>query len=359
MSDNERTNAIEVRGVTKRFGTVVALDDISFSVKRGELFFLLGPSGCGKTTMLRILAGLETPDGGTILSNGEDIEKRPPHKRGVPMVFQNYALWPHMSVFENIAFGLVERRVSKAEIRERVSATLDRVELTGLDERMPGQLSGGQQQRVVLARALVLSPDAVLLDEPLSNLDAKLRSEMREEIEHLHTGTDITFIYVTHDQVEALSLADRMAVMENGRIRAIGTPESLYRHPPSLFCAIFLGEANTTKGTVRTVDGDQLTVETDLGVLRGVCPEGNVSTGDPIHCIIRPENVRLGESDLDNKLEATIKSSRMTGATITVQLETMGTMFRAVLLNEAGARLEPNTRLTLGFNATDTVIVNN
>ena len=212
------TMSIEVRNVSKRFGTVTALDNVSFTVSAGELFFLLGPSGCGKTTMLRILAGLEEPDSGTICFNGRDIVSLPPHRRGAPMVFQNYALWPHFSVSDNVAFGLVERKIQRSEIQTRTQDALSRVGLEGLGERMPGQLSGGQQQRVVLARALVLNPEIVLLDEPLSNLDARLRSEMREEIEKLHRETDITFIYVTHDQTEALSLADRMAVMQGGRL---------------------------------------------------------------------------------------------------------------------------------------------
>ena len=259
------SKTIEVKGVSKRFGGVTALEDVSFEVGAGELFFLLGPSGCGKTTMLRILAGLEQPDTGAILFGGKDMSNLPPHKRGAPMVFQNYALWPHLSVRENVAFGLVERKLPKAEIRNRTDDAVRRVGLEGLSERMPGQLSGGQQQRVVLARALVLNPEIVLLDEPLSNLDAKLRAEMREEIASLHRGTDVTFVYVTHDQVEALSLADRMVVLKDGRVSAIGAPRDLYLRPPNVFCAEFLGESNLVSGTVEGRENGLLKVRTPFG----------------------------------------------------------------------------------------------
>jgi iron(III) transport system ATP-binding protein len=345
------TPAIEVCGVTKRFGAVTALDDISFSIEPGEMFFLLGPSGCGKTTLLRILAGLETPDAGRILFNGKDVASLPPHERGAPMVFQNYALWPHLNVRENVAFGLVERRVSGDEQQKRVDDVLKRVGLEALGHRMPGQLSGGQQQRVVLARALVLNPFLILLDEPLSNLDAKLRVEMREEIEKLHATTGITFVYVTHDQADALSLADRMAVMSAGRVDAVGTPLGLYTRPPTKFCAEFLGEANLIEGepAVGTV------VRTRLGEWQVGVP----GEGGPVHCLVRPENLSpvLGGGEGRNVFEAEIKGLRMNGPTVTVALEAGGLPLKATVLTQDSLGLRKGMRMAWGVAVDDTVVI--
>jgi len=342
---NQQTAAIEIREVTKRFGAVTALDRVSFEVHPGELFFLLGPSGCGKTTLLRILAGLETPDGGRLSFDGRDVAGLPPHERGAPMVFQNYALWPHLSVGDNIAFGLVERKVPRAEIAHRLEAVMERVGLKGMAARLPGQLSGGQQQRVVLARALVLNPRVILLDEPLSNLDAKLRAEMREEIERLHATTRITFVYVTHDQVEALTLADRMAVMDHGRLSAVGRPADLYHRPPNLFCAQFLGEANRVEGRVVSIEGDHVWVESVLGSWRAVSRGGRV--GDRVQLVIRPENLAwIPDSDHStlNRFEATLRRVRMNGSTVTAILEAGEHEFRATLLNRPGLDLTPGLR---------------
>ncbi|MEI6808811.1 MAG: ABC transporter ATP-binding protein [bacterium] len=343
----EKAASIEVSNVCKRFGAVTALDDVSFNVRAGELFFLLGPSGCGKTTMLRILAGLEEPDSGRILFNGKDIALLPPHRRGAPMVFQNYALWPHLSVNENVAFGLVERRIQKAEITARTQEALRRVGLEGLGIRMPGQLSGGQQQRVVLARALVLNPAIVLLDEPLSNLDAKLRGEMREEIEKLHRETDITFVYVTHDQTEALSLADRMAVMQGGRIRAVGSPLELYHRPANIFCADFLGESNLVPGIVEGQDGDLFKVKTSMGLWL-VTPTNKAVPpvqGTSVTCLVRPENLRRTGLPGSNKIMAEVRSLRLNGATVTVGLETGGHILKAVILSEYTMDLRPGMQV--------------
>jgi iron(III) transport system ATP-binding protein len=392
--------AIEVSSVTKRFGSVVALDNVSFSVEAGEMFFLLGPSGCGKTTLLRILAGLETPDSGTIRFDGKDIMGLPPHQRGAPMVFQNYALWPHLNVKDNIAFGLVERRISKSEIDSRVAEVLRLVELGGLENRMPGQLSGGQQQRVVLARALVLNPKIILLDEPLSNLDAKLRVEMRDEIGRLHTRTDITFVYVTHDQAEALSLADRMAVLSAGKVSAIGPPRELYHRPPNLFCADFLGEANMIPGRVAAVDRGVVTVKTALGEWKAHSAREQTLLADTaVTCLVRPENLVLinpsphpspargegdtrtfssglqrdaakftsspsmgedrgeGEDRPANHFEAEIKSMRMNGATVTVTLDANGVSIKATLLNRAGFDLKPGNKSIWAASVDDTVVM--
>ncbi len=334
--------SLEIEGITKRFGNVTALDAVSLAIHPGELFFLLGPSGCGKTTLLRILAGLERPDAGIIRFDGEDVARRPPYLRGAPMVFQNYALWPHLTVGENVAFGLVERRVARREIAARVAATLERVGLAGLDRRRPGQLSGGQQQRVVLARALVLNPGVILLDEPLSNLDARLRLEMREAIQELHTATAITFVYVTHDQAEALSLADRMAVMANGRIQALGTPAELYHRPPTVFCADFLGEANLIPGRVRAASGASVTVETAAGVWTAVSPAAPPAIGDGVVVMVRPEALQPAAQpapagDSDNRMTACVTAARLNGATLTVSLSVGALTLKATCLNRPEA----------------------
>jgi iron(III) transport system ATP-binding protein len=358
--------AIEVRGVTKRFGKVTALDGVSFSVQPGELFFLLGPSGCGKTTLLRILAGLEAPDAGTILFNGRDVAALPPHERGAPMVFQNYALWPHLNVRDNVAFGLVERKVSRVETERRVADVLRRVGLEGLAGRMPNQLSGGQQQRVVLARALVLNPAIILLDEPLSNLDARLRVEMREEIESLHQATGLTFVYVTHDQADALSLADRMVVMSDGRISALGTPLELYYRPPNRFCADFLGEANLIAGTVesgpREEGGDQVAIRTPLGTWQGTVGAENrllMGEGREVLGLIRPENLQPVRDDRAglNVFEAEIKGLRMNGPTVTVTLSAAGLTLRATVLTQDSLELRKGARLFWGVQPKNTVLI--
>ncbi|MDD4871262.1 MAG: ABC transporter ATP-binding protein [Kiritimatiellae bacterium] len=338
----DSSSSIEIREVSKKFGRVTALDKVSFSVKPGELFFVLGPSGCGKTTILRILAGLETPDSGEIFFHGKNIASLPPYRRGAPMVFQNYALWPHLSVYDNIAFGLVERKVPKKEIRTRTEETLRRVGMENLSTRMPGQLSGGQQQRVVLARALVLNPDIMLLDEPLSNLDAKLRGEMRDEIEKLHRETSITFIYVTHDQTEALSLADRLVVMQNGKISAIGTPFELYHRPANKFCADFLGEANLLPGRISGKNGELLIVETSLGSWLAVnSVNSKFAEGTLVECLIRPENIRPYHPGRDtNKFEAVVRSIRLNGSTVTAVLQAGGITLMATLLNEYAVNLK-------------------
>jgi iron(III) transport system ATP-binding protein len=364
--------AIEVCGVGKRFGAVTALDNVSFSIEAGEMFFLLGPSGCGKTTLLRILAGLETADGGTIRFDGKDIAMLPAHERGAPMVFQNYALWPHLNVRDNVAFGLVERRVAKNEIGRRVDDVLRRVELGGLGARMPNQLSGGQQQRVVLARALVLNPAIILLDEPLSNLDAKLRVEMRAEIEKLQAETDITFVYVTHDQADALSLADRMAVMSAGKVSAVGTPLDLYYRPPNVFCAGFLGEANLVEGewggvrgqgaggeTAETQGAGECEVETALGRWRGTVGDSGAKAGG-VTCLIRPENLQPvdGPAAASNTFEAEIKGLRMNGPTVTVTLAAArGHTLKSTVLTQNSLGLRKGLRRWWGVARENTVVL--
>jgi ABC-type Fe3+/spermidine/putrescine transport system ATPase subunit len=284
---------IEIQGVTKRFGGVTAVDHVDLTVADGELFTLLGPSGCGKTTLLRLLAGFYQPDGGTIRFGDRVVNGLPPYERRIGMVFQNYALWPHMTVADNIGYGLRLRKLPAPEVHARLEEGLRKVNLTGFETRYPGQLSGGQQQRVALARALVLNPDILLLDEPLSNLDAKIRIQVRAEIRRLQQELRITTIYVTHDQEEALSLSDRVAVMRDGHVLQVGPPKELYERPRTRFVADFVGTNNLVPGEVQDArgrDGD-LVVSTALGPLRAVA-SGAVSG----RCVlaVRPENVALG-----------------------------------------------------------------
>jgi len=239
-----------VQHITKRYGKVIAVNDISFKVNDGEIMSLLGPSGCGKTTTLRIIAGLTVPDSGKILIGDKDVTNLPPEKRGMGMVFQNYALWPHMSVYDNVAFPLRAQGMSEIEVKRRVKEVLELVKLYELRDRYPHQLSGGQQQRVALARALAVQPSILLLDEPLSNLDAKLREEMRFELRELQKKLGITAVYVTHDQAEALALSDRIAVMNAGRIMQIGTPMEIYESPANTFVADFIGKINFLEGSI-------------------------------------------------------------------------------------------------------------
>jgi len=241
---------VTLKNLTKKYGKVIAVDDISLEIKDGELFTFLGPSGCGKTTTLRLIAGFEMPDKGQILFNDTDVTYKKPYERNTAMVFQNYALWPHMTVYENIAYGLKVRKYPKEEIKRKVKDALELVKLEGLENRYPNQLSGGQQQRVALARALVVEPDVLLLDEPLSNLDAKLRIEMREEIKRIQKNLKITAIYVTHDQEEAMSMSDRLAVMNKGKVLQVGTPEEIYFYPKNLFVATFIGKSTIIEGKI-------------------------------------------------------------------------------------------------------------
>lgn len=284
--------SITIDHLTKRFGATTALDDVSLRVEPGELFFLLGPSGCGKTTLLRSIAGFYMPDVGRILFGDQDVTRVPPHKRNTGMMFQSYALWPHMTVAKNVAFGLEERRVPKAEIERRVADALASVRMEKYGTRKINQLSGGQQQRVALARAMVIRPRCVLLDEPLSNLDARLRLEMRLEIRRICKEFSLTAIYVTHDQKEALSVSDRMAVLDAGRLVQVGTAEEIYRRPASRLVADFIGETNFLPGKIHALENDIAHVTTAFGPFAGKAKNG-VSAGDEVTLSIRPESWKL------------------------------------------------------------------
>lgn len=291
---------VHPQNVVKLFGDVRAVDDVTVDVQRGELFFLLGPSGCGKSTFLRIVAGFYRPDVGNLYFDDRLMNEIPPHKRNTGMVFQNYALWPHMTVYENVEYGLNVRKLPKDVKRKKVAEVLDIVHMAEYADRTANQLSGGQQQRVALARALVIEPDVLLLDEPLSNLDAKLRVEMRQEIKRIHTESGITTIYVTHDQKEALSLADRLAIMKDGKIVQVGTPREIYNMPVNQFVADFIGETNFINGRLIAKDNNLARVESIIGEIQSNSRYHNISVGDPITCSIRPESITIPSMPVPN-----------------------------------------------------------
>jgi iron(III) transport system ATP-binding protein len=283
--------SIRIQKLTKRFGNVTALQDLDLTINPGELFFLLGPSGCGKTTLLRSMAGFYIPEQGKIYFGEEDVTTLEPHKRNTGMMFQSYALWPHMTVAENVAFGLEERKVTKEEIKRRVREALESVRMGPYAERRPNQLSGGQQQRVALARALVIRPRCLLLDEPLSNLDAKLRLEMRLEIRRVCKEFNLTTVYVTHDQKEALSISDRMAILDRGRVMQVGAPRDVYRRPNCKLVADFIGETDFIPGTLLSANGKGAVVETAIGRFDGVLGDSSVApaAGAKVTLSVRPE----------------------------------------------------------------------
>ena len=314
---------LQLCGITKRFGAVTAVDDLSLAVKPGETFTFLGPSGCGKTTTLRMIAGLETPDEGEILLDGEPVTSvprriyTPPEKRRMGMVFQSYAIWPHMTVAENVAYPLRVRHVARAAIRDKVAKVLDLVGLKGLDDRPAPLLSGGQQQRVALARALVYEPALLLLDEPLSNLDAKLRKQMCVELKLLQMKLGLTLIYVTHDQGEALSLSDGIALMNQGRVEQTGAPQDLYQHPKTPFARDFLGRSVTVAGQVSAQGPDHLEVVVpSLGGVRMRCRNGAATApgvGQAVSLSIRPEAVvvetgALAGGDAANRFDCVVEA---------------------------------------------------
>jgi len=287
---------IVIENLSKSFGGFVALDRIGLTIGTGELFFLLGPSGCGKTTLLRHIAGFYQPDQGRILFDGKDVTRLPPHQRNTGMVFQNYALWPHLTVEKNVAFGLEERRLPRPEIDRRVAEALHVVRLDDLARRKIHEMSGGQQQRVALARALVVRPACLLLDEPLSNLDSKLRLEMRLEIRRICREFQLTSIYVTHDQQEALSIADRIAILNAGKLLQVGTPAEIYRHSRNRFVAEFIGEANFLTGHIARQNE---LLEVTLGnrsLLVAVPHDLAASIGSPVTLCLRPEAIRIMEN---------------------------------------------------------------
>ena len=326
------TQEIDVRldRVTKRFHEVVAVDDLSMDIRRGEFFSLLGPSGCGKTTTLRMIGGFEEPTSGLIELQGEDVTWLPPFKRNVNTVFQNYALFPHLTIYENVAFGLRRKGVPDREVKSRVGEMLALVELPGYERRKPTQISGGQAQRVALARALINRPAVLLLDEPLGALDLKLRKQMQVELKRIQQEVGITFIYVTHDQEEAMTMSDRIAVMNRGRYEQLGDPESLYERPATPFVAGFLGVSNLLPGAVQGVDGRYASVKlADDTIVRA--PSALVDGEVDISVGVRPEKIRLREpagSDPTppghNELHGVVRDASYLGVSTQYQVEARG-----------------------------------
>jgi spermidine/putrescine transport system ATP-binding protein len=334
-----RADDVGFSGVTKRYGPVTAVKDLNLTIHKGEFFSLLGPSGCGKTTTLRMVAGFERPSEGHIYLNGVPVEGVPPHKRSVNTVFQNYALFPHLDVVGNVAFGLKRKRTPKAELERRVQTALEMVEMQALARRKPSQLSGGQQQRVALARALVNLPTVLLLDEPLGALDAKLRKAMQLELKKLQSEVGITFIYVTHDQEEALTMSDRVAVMSRGVIEQVGTPTEIYEHPNSAFVANFIGVSNVFAGTVRSASAGVVTCGTDQGMEIHLPSAGRaLVSGQRVGVVVRPEKIILravGEPhedlELENSYPATVKTIIYMGSGTQVVVSIAGRQLAQVL----------------------------
>jgi ABC-type Fe3+/spermidine/putrescine transport system ATPase subunit len=317
---------VVLKGVTKRFGDVVAAGDVNLKIEDGEFFTLLGPSGCGKTTTMRMVAGLEHPDEGRVYFGEKDVTDLPPYRRNTGMVFQNYALWPHMKVHENVAYGLKVRKFPGDEVKERVQDALDLVKLSGMEDRFPSQLSGGQQQRVALARVLVINPDLLLLDEPLSNLDAKLRVEMREEIKDLQRKLGITTIYVTHDQEEAMVISDRIAIQNYGVIRQVGTPTEIYRRPNDLFIATFIGRGTLLHGRVEAT-GEPMRVRAGELTLQGYPskPDMEFEPGYGAACVLRPESFEVKPPDEPyNALDGAIEWGAFVGSHTEVRMDVKG-----------------------------------
>ena len=343
---------IQLRELEKRFREVRAVDGVTLDVQAGEFFSLLGPSGCGKTTTLRMIGGFELPTGGTILLRGRDVTNDPPDKRPVNMVFQNYALFPHLDVGDNVAFGLRRRNIAKDDITRRVGEALELVNLTGYERRRPNQLSGGQQQRVALARALVNRPNVLLLDEPLGALDLKLRRRLQLELKRIQTEVGITFVYVTHDQEEALTMSDRIAVMHAGKVEQLGTPEELYERPTSRFVADFIGSTNLLHGTIEA-DGRVRLASGDVG---HVAHDG-LPTGTEVEISVRPEAIALVSTSAEGAIKATVEQAAYLGSTISYQLRTSGGLALSVISPKTGIRLPVGCDVAVTWSPSEALIL--
>ena len=345
---------VSIRKLYKRFGNLVAVDHIDLEVPRGAFVTFLGPSGCGKTTTLRMIGGFEHPDSGQILIKGEDMGNRPPHRRDTSMVFQNYALFPHMSVADNIGFGLRERKVPKHEIRERVRRMLELVELPDRGDRKPRQLSGGQQQRVALARSLVIEPTVLLLDEPLGALDLKLRKQMQIELKRIQQQVGITFIYVTHDQEEAITMSDRIVVMNNGRVEQEGDAEEIFERPRTRFVAEFMGAQNILDADVTDRDGSSTRIR--IGQREMTLPQALPGTTRHAALVVRPEKVRM---DYPDGWKGTVTERVYKGATMSylIQLEDGTIVTAEVAHDDPEHRHDIGDEMTIGFRPEDIVVI--
>ena len=335
---DEAVPSVRLDGVTKRFDEVVAVRDVDLEIGRGEFFTLLGPSGCGKTTTLRMIAGFEDPTGGRVLIDGADVAGQPPHRRPTNTVFQSYALFPHMSVADNVAFGLRRAKVQGSEVQGRVAEELERVGLAREANRRPSQLSGGQQQRVALARAIVNQPKVLLLDEPLGALDLKLRKGLQLELKRIQREVGITFVYVTHDQEEALTMSDRIAVMNDGRVEQVAAPEEVYERPATTFVAGFIGVSNLMPGTVTAATDGRASVRLDAGVEIEADRNG-LSDGERCHAVVRPEKLRISRTDAPvgdgNAVDGTVEASIFLGTSTQIVVVLEGEVRMTVLVPNA------------------------
>ena len=344
---------LSLRNLCRTFGQTRAVADVSLNVNQGEFFGLLGPSGCGKTTTLRMIAGLEKPDSGSIQFQNADITNLPPERRGFGMVFQNYALFPHLNVFDNVAFGLRARHKNKAEMAERVASALELVQLPGYDKRAVDELSGGQQQRVAIARAIAIEPVLLLFDEPLSNLDVSLREETRSELRELVTRLGLTAVYVTHDQEEAFALCDRISVMVGGKLMQTGRPRELYEQPSEISVASFLGRNNLIKAmrlsSSKTTDGEFQTLEGGHTLRLTVKHEELAPLNKPVFLAIRPEHVQLSTNDnrAVNSLPGRIREIVFAGATSTVRVDANGLLLEALVLRTDELEVDQQCNVTL------------
>ena len=337
--------AVEFKHVTKAYGEVQAVRDLSFTIERGKLVTLLGPSGCGKTTTLRLIAGLEMATEGSIFIGGKEVTRLSASDRDVSMVFQSYALFPHMTVMQNVSYGLTMSRLSKAEVSEKALEGLELVSLSGFGERLPSELSGGQQQRVAVARALVLEPEVLLFDEPLSNLDAKLRRRVREEIRELQQKLELTTVYVTHDQEEALAVSDRIFVMNEAVIDQEGTPRQLYEEPVNLFVADFIGDANIVKAQILKIEGANAEVE--IGGIRTKLPHRGLISGE-VNVAISPQSISLSQSGNGNSIPGTILKAIYLGGHIEYTVDCiLGELFVIDNQMESKQNLDAAVSITL------------
>jgi spermidine/putrescine transport system ATP-binding protein len=341
---------VEILNVTKQFGETKAVDDLTLKIERGKFYSFLGPSGCGKTTTLRMIAGFEQPTQGEIRIGGNNVEGLPPYKRNVNTVFQHYALFPHMTVFENVAYGLKQRRTPPNEITKRVNEALAMVRLTGREKSYPRQMSGGQQQRVALARALVNRPQVLLLDEPLGALDLKLRKQMQLELKTLQTQVGITFIYVTHDQEEALTMSDFIAVMNAGRVLQLGKPEAIYENPTTKFVADFIGESNFLNGHVKSQEGRRVVVDAEGLTDLQATSETPLSSNAAVIVAVRPERVLLVREPFEgmpNQFKGRVEYLVYTGSTTAYQVRLNDKVLLTVRENNAG-RADAASDLNVG-----------
>ncbi|MBD1999892.1 ABC transporter ATP-binding protein [Leptolyngbya sp. FACHB-541] len=355
-------SVVYLEGVSKIYptaaGEIFAARDVTIDVQPGEFYSLLGSSGSGKTTTLRLIGGFEIPEYGRVWIGGEEVTEQPPYRRNVHTVFQSYALFPHLTVAENIAYPLRIAKTNRAEVAERVEESLRMFQLKGMGDRRPSQLSGGQQQRVALARALISRPKVLLLDEPLSALDAKIREEVRQELRDLQKQTNLTFIYVTHDQEEALALSDRIAVMHNGQVQQIDTPKQIYDRPTSLFVAQFIGKANFLKGTVLEANGETAAVEVSGTKIWAASPGRSPTIGDAVTLMIRPERLCLGETaktaKADNQLSGKVASVTYVGQLVELKVETPIGLLTVTQLSST-ADLSPEQ--SLSWNTNDCILL--